>query len=142
MNICTADLILFKEKLWKAREKSITTIGEAIKNTTMFILNYILHFLIAFSYKYLVIPKVIQQRHLAKMFVRMNIWIYSECNKQGKQISEYIRNAKICWMNIRIYSEKRKETNIYKYEYIRLNIFEYILMSEYLLHTALDLSQI
>ena len=40
-------------------------------------------------------------------------------------------------MNIRIYSEERKETNDYEYEYIRLTIFEYIRMSEYSLHTAL-----
>ena len=38
-------------------------------------------------------------------------------------------------MNIRIYSEERKETNIYEYEYIRLQIFEYIWMSESSLHT-------
>ena len=29
-------------------------------------------------------------------------------------------------MNIRIYSEERKETNIDEYEYIHLQIFEYI----------------
>ena len=66
----------------------------------------------------------------------MNICIYSECNKHGKRVSEYIQNAKICRMNIRIYSEEREETNIYEYEYIHLKIFEYIRISEYLLHTG------
>ena len=41
-------------------------------------------------------------------------------------------------MDIRIYSEERKEPNIYEYEYIRLKIFEYIRMSEYSLHTGLN----
>ena len=39
-------------------------------------------------------------------------------------------------MNIQIYSEERKETNIYEYEYIRPKIFEYIRMWEYSPHTA------
>ena len=33
-------------------------------------------------------------------------------HKHDEQISEYIRKAKRCRMNIRIYSEERKETNI------------------------------
>ena len=45
-------------------------------------------------------------------------------------------------MNIRIYSEERKETNINEYEYIRLKIFEYIRMSEYSLHTAATGNQV
>ena len=108
----------------------------------MLILHYKWHFSIVFLYKCILIQKVIQQRHLAKTIVWMNIfYIYSECNKHDKRISEYICNAKRCWMNIRIYSEERKETNIYEYEYIRLKIFEYIFMSEYSLHTGADVEK-
>ena len=39
-------------------------------------------------------------------------------------------------MNIWVYLEGRKETNIYEYEYIRLKMLEYIRMSEYSLHTG------
>ena len=39
-------------------------------------------------------------------------------------------------MNIWIYSEERKEMNIYEYNYIRLKIFEYIRMYENSLHTG------
>ena len=76
----------------------------------MFILHYILHFFIVFF--------------IAKTFVWMNICIYSEWNKHAERIYEYIRNAIRCRMNIQIYLEEWKETNIYDYEYIRRKIFE------------------
>ena len=63
----------------------------------------------------------------------MNIF---RMQKTCERISEYIRNDKRCRMNIRIYSEERKETNIYEYEYICFEIFKYIWMCEYSLHTA------
>ena len=66
----------------------------------------------------------------------MKISIYSECNKHVEQMYEYIQNAKRCRLNIRRYSEERKETNIYEYEYIRPKLFEYIRMSKYSLHTV------
>ena len=40
-------------------------------------------------------------------------------------------------MNMRIYSPWKKFMNIWTNEYIRLNILEYIRISEYLSHTAL-----
>ena len=39
-------------------------------------------------------------------------------------------------MNIRTYFPWKKSTNVYTNEYICLNIFEYIQISEYLSHTA------
>ena len=52
----------------------------------------------------------------------MNIQIYSEWQKM---LNEYSN----------IFGEKNR-VNIYEYEYIRLKIFEYIQMFEYLLYTA------
>ena len=45
-------------------------------------------------------------------------------------------------MNIRIYSSWKKMTNIWTNEYIRLNIFEHILISEYSSHTGLSFRDI
>ena len=45
-------------------------------------------------------------------------------------------------MNIRIYSPWKKLTNIWTNEYICLNIFEYILISEYLSHTVANCHQL
>ena len=41
-------------------------------------------------------------------------------------------------MNIRMYLPWKKFTNIWTNEYIRLNIFEYIRISEYSSHTGVD----
>ena len=42
-------------------------------------------------------------------------------------------------MNIRIYSPWKKSTNIWRNEYICLNIFKYIRISEYSSHTVTDI---